>query len=427
MSSNTLPGPVVPSPGAPTVAIVLPHREAFGPAAAGAVAMVVRRLAAGPSRYRALVIGPPFQGPGFPDIPFLPARAMSWLPLTPTGRYAAGVARALARLPPPRLAPPRLAPPRLAPPRLAPPRLAPPRLSPPRLSPPRLPPDSAPGLIEVHNKPDVALWLARLFPQRRVSLFLHNDPRTMRGARSPRARQRLLHRLARIVTVSDFVRRALLDGVDQEPDRPPLVLHNALDPGEVPEGLPPAQRDKVILFAGRVVPDKGPDLFIAACARALPRLPGWRAEMIGADGFQAGAPDSGYVRTLRPAAAEAGVAMLGARSHAEVLQAMARAAIVVVPSRWAEPFGLTALEAMACGSALVCSGHGGLAEVAGEAALLADPEDTEAFAGALLRLAGDEGLRAALSAAGMQRARGCFSVADAVAQLDDLRDQALAM
>jgi len=149
--------------------------------------------------------------------------------------------------------------------------------------------------------------------------------------------------------------------------------------------------------------------------------------MIGADGFQAGAPDSGYVRTLRPAAAEAGVAMLGARSHAEVLQAMARAAIVVVPSRWAEPFGLTALEAMACGSALVCSGHGGLAEVAGEAALLADPEDTEAFAGALLRLAGDEGLRAALSAAGMQRARGCFSVADAVAQLDDLRDQALAM
>lgn len=397
MSSNTLPGPVAPSPGAPTVAIVLPHREAFGPAAAGAVAMVVRRLAAGPSRYRALVIGPPFQGPGFPDIPFLPARAMSWLPLTPTGRYAAGVARVLARLPPP------------------------------RLPPPRLPPDSAPGLIEVHNKPDVALWLARLFPQRRVSLFLHNDPRTMRGARSPRARQRLLHRLARIVTVSDFVRRALLDGVDQEPDRPPLVLHNALDPGEVPEGLPPAQRDKVILFAGRVVPDKGPDLFIAACARALPRLPGWRAEMIGADGFQAGAPDSGYVRTLRPAAAEAGVAMLGARSHAEVLQAMARAAIVVVPSRWAEPFGLTALEAMACGSALVCSGHGGLAEVAGEAALLADPEDTEAFAGALLRLAGDEGLRAALSAAGMQRARGCFSVADAVAQLDDLRDQALAM
>ena len=383
MSSNTPPGPVEPSP----VAIVLPHREAFGPAAAGAVAMVVRRLAAGPSRYRALVVGPPFQGPGFPGIPFLPARAVEWLPLTPTGRYAAGVALALARLPP----------------------------------------GAAPGLIEVHNKPDVAMWLARLFPRRRVSLFLHNDPRTMRGARSPQARQHLLRRLARIVTVSDFLRRALLDGVDQEPGRAPLVLRNALDPGEVPRGLPPARRDKVILFAGRVVPDKGPDLFIAACAQAMPHLPGWRAEMIGADGFQAGAPDSGYVRALRPAAAAAGVALLGARPHAEVLHAMARAAIVVVPSRWAEPFGLTALEAMACGGALVCSGRGGLAEVAGEAALLADPEDTEAFAAALLRLAGDDGLRAALSAAGMRRARSRFSVVDAIARLDDLRDQTAAL
>ena len=383
MASNTPPGPtglnrVTPGP----VIIVLPHREAFGPAAAGAVAMVVRRLAAGPSRYRTLVAGPPFRGPGFPGIEFLPAPAMDWLPLTPTGRYAAGVARVLARLPP------------------------------------------HAALIEVHNKPDVALWLARLFPQRRVSLFLHNDPRTMRGARSPLARQRLLRRLARIVTVSDFLRRALLDGVDQEPARPPVVLHNALDPAETPHALPPGQRDKVILFAGRVVPDKGPDLFIAACARAMPHLPGWRAEMIGADGFQPGAPDTGYIRALRPAAAAAGVALLGARPHAEVLHAMARAAIVVVPSRWAEPFGLTALEAMACGAALVCSGRGGLAEVAGDAGLLADPEDTETFAGVLLRLAGDDGLRATLSLAGRQRAFRQFSVVDALARLDGLRDQA---
>ena len=390
MSSNTSPGPTGLSRAASTavapgpVIIVLPHREAFGPAAAGAVAMVVRRLAAGPSRYRTLVAGPPFQGPGFPGIEFLPAPAVDWLPLTPTGRYAAGVARVLARLP------------------------------------------SGAGLIEVHNKPDVALWLARLFPRRRVSLFLHNDPRTMRGARSPLARQRLLRRLARVVTVSDFVRRALLDGVEQEPDRPPVVLHNALDAGEAPRGLPPGQRDKVILFAGRVVPDKGPDLFIAACARAMPHLPGWRAEMIGADGFQAGAPDTGYIRALRPAAVAAGVALLGARPHGEVLHAMARAAIVVVPSRWAEPFGLTALEAMACGAALVCSGRGGLAEVVGEAALLVDPEDAEAFAAALVRLAGDDGLRAGLSSAGMQRAGRHFSLVDAIARLDDLREETAA-
>ena len=47
---------------------------------------------------------------------------------------------------------------------------------------------------------------------------------------------------------------------------------------------------------------------------------------------------------------------------------MARAAIVVVPSRWPEPFGLVALEALASGAALICSPRGGLPEVAGDAA-----------------------------------------------------------
>ena len=66
--------------------------------------------------------------------------------------------------------------------------------------------------------------------------------------------------------------------------------------------------------------------------------------------------------------------MLGYRDHPEVLAAMARAAIVVVPSRWAEPFGLVALEALASGAALICSPRGGLPEVAGDAAVYADPD-----------------------------------------------------
>ncbi len=373
MPSDTLPSR--------RVTIVLPHREAFGPASAGAVAMVVQRLAASPSRYRALVVGPPFPGPCFPGIDFVPARVPNWLPLTPTQRYAAKLAFVLARLPP--------------------------------------------GLIEVHNKPDVALWLARLFPRRPVSLFLHNDPRTMRGARSPAARRRLLGRLARIVTVSDFLRRCLLDGV-AAPDRPPLVLHNALDMAALPAGTPMDAREKLILFAGRVVPDKGPDAFVAACAQALPDLPGWRAEMIGADGFSADAPDSDFIRRLRPHAAAAGVALHGHLPHVAVLQAMARAAIVVVPSRWEEPFGLTALEAMACGAAVACSGRGGLAEIVGDAALAIDPDRPSTIAQALRRLAGDTGLRTELSVRGERRARERFSSVDAIARLDTLRDQELA-
>ena len=64
---------------------------------------------------------------------------------------------------------------------------------------------------------------------------------------------------------------------------------------------------------------------------------------------------------------------------------MARAAIVVVPSRWPEPFGLTALEAMACGAALLCSPRGGLPEAAGDAAQTIDPDDPAAMAAATCR------------------------------------------
>ena len=62
---------------------------------------------------------------------------------------------------------------------------------------------------------------------------------------------------------------------------------------------------------------------------------------------------------------------------------MARAAIVVVPSRWQEPFGLTALEALACGAALICSRRGGLPEIGGDVAVYADPDDPRALADAI--------------------------------------------
>ena len=360
--------------------IILPHRERFDPASAGAVAMVVQRLAAGQSRYRPLGGGPPHGGAGFSGIDFLPV-ALPRAPGTPTLRYAARLATVLARQPP--------------------------------------------GLIEVHNKPDVALWLARLL-RRPVTLFLHNDPREMRGARSAAVRLRLLRRLARVVTVSDYLCGCLLDGVAAPPRRAPVVIHNALDLLLLPPAMPPHRRERLILFAGRVVPDKAPDLFIAACAQALPALPGWRAAIIGADGFGAEQPDSRFIASLRPLAAAAGVTLVGHQPHGEVLAAMARAAIVAVPSRWNEPFGLTALEAIACGAALVTSGRGGLAEVAGDAARYVDPADTNAFAAALQALANDEALRSRLAAAGLERARQHFALPQATAKLDALRDAILA-
>lgn len=350
----------------PRIATVLPPREAFSPASAGAIALLAHRLAARPGAFDSVVIGPPQAAP-FPDVAFLPARP-SWLPLGQARRYARGVAALLRRAPP--------------------------------------------ALVEVHNRPDIAAFLARRFPAIPVLLFLHNDPRGMRRARSTADRASLAAVLARVVAVSSHIAERFGPGA--------AVLPNCIDLAEIPA----AAKRRLILFAGRVVADKGADSFVAACALALPHLPGWRAEIIGADRFGADSPETPWIAALRPRAAAAGIAMRGYLPHAEVLAAMAAAAIVVVPSRWPEPFGLTALEAMAAGAALLYAPSGGLPELAGDGGIAIDPEDPPAIADAIVALAADAGRRAALAAAGRARA-GQFDVEKIGGRLDALRSDLL--
>ncbi len=131
------------------------------------------------------------------------------------------------------------------------------------------------------------------------------------------------------------------------------------------------------------------------------------------------------MRGVRAAAEAAGIGMPGYRDFPEVLDAMARAAIVVVPSRWAEPFGLTALEALGAGAALVVARRGGLPEIGGDAAVYIEPEDVAALAETLVALAHDPARRVMLGAAGQQRAR-LFDAPVIAAQLASLRRDVLA-
>ncbi len=351
------------------IAIVLPPREAFSPAATGAVGLVVHQLA---RIAPCIVLGLATPAP-FDDVAFRPVR-LARLPFGQSRRYAIGIARLLRRDPP--------------------------------------------TLIEVHARPEIALSLARAFPSVPVSLFLHNDPAVMPLARTPGERTALRRRLAGIVTVSDYLRRRFLEGGTEAAVD---VLPNGIDLPVAADG----PRDNLVLFAGRIVADKGPDAFIRACARALPALPGWRAEMLGGDRFGADSPQTPYVRALRAEAAAAGIAMPGWCPHADVLATMARAAIVVVPSRWPEPFGLTALEAMGSGAALLCAPRGGLPEVTGDAAVAIDPDDADALAAAIVAVARDPARRAALARAGRARA-ALFDRPHTAARLATLRRQTLA-
>jgi len=368
--------PPAAAPAAPLVALVLPPNEGFSPEAVGAIGLMAQRLGAYErTAFRTVVIGAPLRHPPFAAPCYQAVHLPAWLPASRTVRYAWGVASLLRQL--------------------------------------------RPSLIEVHNRPTVALALARRFPSLPTVLVLHNDPQTMRGTASAAERAELRY-LARVVTVSSYVRERLLDGLAADWAPPPVVQPNCVDFTAIPPPLPRYLRDHLILFAGRLVPEKGVDSFVAACAGALPGLPGWSATIMGAKRLRPDSTGDAYSTSVQHAAEAAGVGVLGHRPHAEVLAAMARAAIVVVPSRWPEPFGLTALEAMANGTALICSPHGNLPELVRDAAVLTDPDDAGALAAAITALARDEPRRAALGAAGLARARA-FDIRFGVAARDRLR------
>ena len=114
-----------------------------------------------------------------------------------------------------------------------------------------------------------------------------------------------------------------------------------------------------------------------------------------------------HEQELRSRAAELGidrdVRFLGWISAAELEGLYAAASCFVFPSL-AEGFGLPVLEAMARGVPVACSARGSLAEVAGDAALLFDPESEPAIADAIRNLLSNSALRDRLRAAGRAQA-----------------------
>ena len=131
-----------------------------------------------------------------------------------------------------------------------------------------------------------------------------------------------------------------------------------------------------------------PIQLFGALRHVATKLPDWRVVIIGR------APErnrSRYDRMLAQLKAIWGERLVHTDSlpHAKLLPTYACAAITVVPSRWQEPFGRAAAEALAAGSAVIASRSGGLPEVLGQAGLLLPGVTQEAIEDAILALARD--------------------------------------
>jgi glycosyltransferase involved in cell wall biosynthesis len=161
----------------------------------------------------------------------------------------------------------------------------------------------------------------------------------------------------------------------------------------------------VVLAAGRLAPQKGFDILLAAAARWRDRDPVPRLAIAG----------GGPLATELTAAAERSgtdLVLLGDRDDVPALLAVAD--VVAVPSRW-EARALIVQESLRAGVPVVASRTGGTADLTGpDAAILVPPEDAGALATAILAVLDDPDLAARLSEAGRARAAELPTAADAV-------------
>ena len=148
-------------------------------------------------------------------------------------------------------------------------------------------------------------------------------------------------------------------------------------------------KDLDVVFVGRLVPDKGVEDLIRAFGQLSQT--GLRPQLsIVGDG-----PDLSYLLGLvSELHLTQQVKFVGVKHGQELARFIARHRIMAVPSRWPEPFGIVALEGLACGCVLVGTTGGGLPEAIGSSGITVPPGDHAAMAEALRLLMSSEPLRA---------------------------------
>ena len=213
---------------------------------------------------------------------------------------------------------------------------------------------------------------------------------------------RLARRVRKIITVSHFSKNRICD-ICRVPPEKVHVVHNGVDQSfrrASAEAIAAARHqfdltERYVLCVGSLEPRKNLPRLLEAWKRIAGQVPDYRLVLVGTT--------AAVFRDANLSAGDPSVILTGYVPD-ELLPALySGAAAFIYPSLY-EGFGLTVLEAMACGTAVICSNTTSLPEVAGEAALLIDPEDVEAMGQTLLRLLTDQPLRESLRQGGLRRA-----------------------
>ncbi len=259
-------------------------------------------------------------------------------------------------------------------------------------------------ILEIHNRPEVFNLLKPNFKSKFI-LYFHNDPLTMNGSKRSRERLNLLINVDKIVFISKWVRDRFFTNLDKKlSDKTEIIYHS------VNHSIKKFKKQKKITFVGKLNTSKGYDIYRDAIIKILDEFNDWKAYSIGDE------------NRSRPIINHSNHKELGFLNHKKVLNFLSTSEIAVVPSRWEEPFGRTALESSSRACATIISNRGGLPETTDDCVILKKINSKELYK-EIKRLIKNEKLRKKLQKHGSENVK--HLIKNNTVLIDKLRDSLL--
>ena len=201
-------------------------------------------------------------------------------------------------------------------------------------------------IIEIHNRPEYLNYLIKKKINSKLIFFFHNNPKDIRGSKTIKERLNILEKTDKVFFVSEWTKNKFFEGLPYKTKSNCEILY----PSIKKQIKFNKNKKKQIIFSGKLNSSKGYDLFGDAIIKILDKYPNWNATVAGNE------PREKYSFNHR------NLKIYPWLPHKKILKLYNESSISVVPSRWEEPFGRTAMESAAYGCATITSQKGGLLE-----------------------------------------------------------------
>lgn len=204
-------------------------------------------------------------------------------------------------------------------------------------------------VIEIHNRPHFFLFLKKKNKNYKFILVFHNDPNLLRGSKTIKEKLFIIANCDELIFISEYVKERFYYNINNYLSiKGKIIYHSIKYNKSLCKKFP--KKNNLIIFCGKLNSAKGYDIFGKAVIKILDKYNDWSAIVAGNE-----------KREIYNFKHER-LKIYDWISHDRIINFYKKSSISVVPSKWQEPFGRTAMESSDLGNALITSGRGGLKE-----------------------------------------------------------------